>query len=254
MNNTKPKFSNLIKLLLLSGVLIISTIVSAKQIDPRLRDIAPVLQQIATGEKIAPIQVDINQYIYILGIKSLREKLKPHMVIYTPSGEKMSLVEGNIPKKIGVPFYELIRMYQKAYASNKKGTISFLKNNLNPLPISINKILYRYTERAPFSQVSIGKMLKDLSLDSLTEGKYSITLMQLYFAIGGRIKALDGKDVFSYITKAGECFIIPPKESICINNKILAKGISRALSANIGLRTYESKSEFNKTTQWRVAQ
>ena len=234
-------------------LLLITTSVNA-QVDPRLRNIGLVIEKIDKGKIIEPLRVDIHQYIYIMGIKSLRKTLKKHMVIVLANNKQLKLFNGVLPKKIELPFYELIRMYQKAYAGNKKITIDFLKSSAKPMPIPINKILYRYTEKAPFSQVSLGKMLKDLKLESLSADQNKITLMQLYFAIGGSVKADDGQDLLSYKLKKGQCFVLPPKESICIKDQQLANGVSKALSANVGVKIFESKSKFNKKTKWRVAQ
>ena len=231
----------------------VSFTVSAEVVDERLRNIAPIIQQIDNGQAIDPIKVDLKNYLYVLGIKTLRLKLKDHMVIMLTNGKSLTPVNGILPIKISVPFYELVRMYQQAYASNKKATIKFLKNNAKPLVIDIKDVIYKYTIMAPFSQTSLKKMLKGLKLKSLAKDHKAISLLQVYFSIGGKVSNPNNHRAYAYKKDKGYCFLLPPAESICIADKLLSRGIKKALSANVGLGIYKSKLEFDKSSTWRVA-
>jgi hypothetical protein len=231
----------------------ISFSASAEVMDERLRNIAPVIQQIDNGQAIDPIKVDLKNYLYVLGIKTLRTKLKDHMVVVLTNGSTLVPVDGVLPTKVSLPFYELVRMYQQAYASNKKATIKFLKNNTMPLEIDIKDVIYKHTMMAPFSQASLKKLLKGLKLKSLAKDHKAVSLLQVYFAIGGVVNNPNNKKLYAYKKDKGYCFLLPPAESICIADGLLSSGIKKALSANVGLSIYKSKSEFDTSSTWRVA-
>jgi len=221
-------------------------------IDDRLRNISPVIEQIDKGVKIDPIKVDLENYIYVLNIKSLRKKLKPHMVVVLENGKVLKPANGVLTTKITVPFNKLIRMYQYAYAGNKKETIKFLKTNTKPQAIDIENVLTRYSIYAPFSQKSIKKMLKGFGLKSLAKKRHAISLLELYFAVGGVVNNPNNKELYAYKKNDSYCFLSPPAASTCIEDKELSRGIKKSLSAHVGLGVYKSKQDFNKNTFWRV--
>lgn len=230
----------------------LSLTVQANIVDDRLRNIAPVIKQIEAGKKIDPIRVDLKNYVYILGIKTLRKKLKNHMLIVLSNGKTLKPVNGVLPTKVSMPFFELLRMYQQAYASNKKATINFLKKNTKPIAIDINDVVYKHSVLTPFSQSSLQKMIKGLKLKSLSPEMHAVTLLEMYFAIGGKVSNPKNSKLYAYKKNKGLCFLLPPEESICISDPLVSKGIKKALSANVGLGIYKSKSDFDKNTTWRV--
>jgi hypothetical protein len=241
-------YRNLLKSFLL--LLCIGTQANALT-DDRLLNIAPVISQIDAGNTIKPLNLNLSEFVYIQEIKFLRDKLKNHINLVLPNGKIVALINNRAPTRIELPFNELLRTYLRAFVSNNSATIQFLKSNFKPTRIKSANIVAQYGHLVNSSQVIIKKLLQSFQLQSLSKDSSQITLMQLYFAIGGEL--IKKNQLFhSYEDNQNTCFVLPNQTHSCMNDQEVITGIKRALNAHTNLSSYESKLNFNKFSGWRT--
>jgi len=198
------------------------------QDDPRMQNLIVVLKDIKAGKKVEPLQMSFGTFMGLSG--KIRKMLGDNIVIVTANCKKQFIFDGELTGKVEMPFPEAMTYINQALRARDIAQLKFIFSNVKAAPDTLHNIL-NYSVARTFP-LETGKVLvQTANIKPVGSNKESmgVLLLNLYQALGGRIKSGEKNKVNIYKGQAYIAYLVYADDGFTVT---VGSGVTYLYSGN----------------------